>query len=161
MQPHNTIIISAVATITLTLAACGSESGNQGKSTPRKQSLATITFHDGEVLKTNVVCYLEPQISAGQEILYTATSLSNPYFDLTVFGEDSSFPGANVSWDETTDFEIYQASWSSRQMPGESPFTLELQGSTITGSVTLMRGKDEAGEEGETRQAQVRVDCAG
>ena len=78
-----------------------------------------------------------------------------------MFGENSSFPGANVSWDETTDFEIYQASWSSRQMPGESPFTLELQGSTITGSVTLMRGKDEAGEEGETRQAQVRVDCAG
>ena len=161
MQRHNTIITPIAATIILTLSACGSESGSQGKSTSKNESLATITFEDGEVLKTNVFCYLESQMAAGQEILYTVTSTSNPYFDLTMFGENSMFTGPKISWDETADFEIYQASWSSRHMPGEPPFTVELQGSTITGSGMLMRGKDETGQAGETRQVTVRVVCAG
>ena len=98
---------------------------------------------------------------AEQEILYTATSPRNPYFDVTVFGPNSMFEGGKVSWVETPDFEQYQVSWESTPALGGDSFTVSLEGKTIRGSGTLIRGKDEAGEEGEKREFTLVVNCAG
>ena len=161
MRKRKTLPILTATTLTLALAGCGNDNtGSPSKSAAKKASIATITFENGEVLETNVLCHLEPQVSAGQEILYTATSLSNPYFDLTVFGENSSFPGAKLSWHETKDFKVYQVSWSSSHLLGRSTFEPVVEASTISGDVTLVRGQDETSEEGESRQAKVVVNCA-
>lgn len=160
MRKHKTLPILATTALTLALAGCGNDNpGKPSKSAVKKASIATITFDNGEVLETNVLCHLESQVSAGQEILYTATSLSNPYFDLTVFGENSSFPGAKLSWHETKDFKVYQVSWSSSNLPGKSTFEPVVEVNTISGDVTLVRGEDETGEEGKTHQAKVVVNC--
>jgi|GEM_PF-6532739 len=122
------------------------------------EGTATIAFEGGEVLSTEVLCTLEPQTAAGQEILYTATSLSNPYFDVTVFGEDAAVPGPSVSWNETEDFETYQESWSA--MGGSfGDLEVTLDGTTISGQGTFRRDEDAAGAAGETRQATVEVVC--
>ena len=98
---------------------------------------------------------------ADQEILYTATSTRNPYFDVTVFGPNSMFEGGKVSWVETPDFEQYQVNWESRPALSGDSFTVSLEGKTIRGSGTLIRGKDEAGKEGEKREFTLVVNCAG
>lgn len=121
--------------------------------------VATITFASGEELSTDVLCYLEEQESAGQQILYTATSLSNPYFDLTVFGPQSDFAGTVVTWNETEDFETFTEQWTSESLTGGSEFETTLDGTTITGSGTLTRGEDESGQAGETRDAELLVEC--
>jgi len=151
------------ATVLLGLAVGGcsdDNAGSQGKSASGKASVATITFDNGEILSAEVLCHLEPQVAAGQEILYTATSLTSPYFDLTVFGDNSAFTGSSVSWNETRDFKVYQVIWASRGVPGQSAFTSTLDGNTIKGSGTFVRGDDESGKEGETRQGEVMVNCA-
>lgn len=130
--------------------------GEGGDAPAMSRGTATITFGTGDTLSTDVACVLEPQVAAGQEILYTATSQGSPYFDLTVFGEDAAISGATVSWDETDDFETYQESWSAG-ITGD--FEAELDGNTITGSGTFMRGDDAAGQEGETREGEVEVVC--
>lgn len=132
----------------------GGSAGSQGGGT------ATIIFANGEVLSTDVLCNLESQVAAGQEILYTATSLRNPYFDVTVFGPSSDFEGATATWDETEDFVTYQVSWAAGELeaPGSS-FEASLAGSTITGSGTFVRGEDASGQAGETREGTVEVQC--
>ena len=161
MQPRYARHFVIAAVLGLVLTGCGDDNaGSQGKPASGKASVATITFDNGEILSTNVLCHLKSQVAAGQEILYTATSLSNPYFDLTVFGENSDFTGATVTWNETEDFEVYQVNWSSGR-PGQASFAPTLDGSTITGSGTFIRGSDETGQEGETRQGNVVVNCSG
>ena len=161
MQANKISAFAIVTAISLAVTGCGDGAETQGKTASGKGSVATITFDNGEVLTTKVICALETQISAGQEILYTATSLSNPYFDITVFGEKSSFPGAKASWNETKDFEVYQESWSTQNIPGQSTFSPVLDGNTITGNATMVRGEDETGQANETRQAEIVVNCEG
>jgi len=120
---------------------------------------ATITFADGQTLTTDVICTLEPQIAAGQEIEYTATSQSSPYFDVTVFGEASDFAGTStVSWDDTEDFVTVQESWSAGEVPNDD-LEVMLSGETISGNGTFVRGEDETGTAGETRQGEFVVEC--
>lgn len=142
------------------LAACGGDSDEQGQTATGKGSVATITFDNGEVLSASVICVLEPQVAAGQEILFTATSTSSPYFDVTMFGPNSVLAGGKVSWDDTKDFKQYKAQWSSVPAVVGGRFVVSLEGKTITGSGTLVRGKDEADREGEKRQASITVNCS-
>lgn len=153
------IILFAVTGVILN--ACGGDSDSSSPGTAKKGSVATITFDNGEVLSASVICVLKPQMAAGQEILYTATSTSSPYFDVTMFGPSSIFAGGKVSWDDTRDFEQYKAQWASIPAVVGGSFAVSLAGTTITGSGTLVRGKDEAGREGEKRKASITVNCDG
>ena len=146
--------------ISFLLVACGGESGG---SSGTQSSVATLTFENGETLSTSVICVLEPQTAAGQEILFTATSVRSPYFDVTLFAAGAILNGAKVSWTDTKDFKTYQADWKS--VPGtpvsKASFDVALNGSTITGSGVLIRGDDASNNPGEKRQASLVVDCAG
>lgn len=149
------------AIIGVILAACGGDGDNSNPDTAKKGSVATITFDNGEQLHASVICVLEPQVAAGQEILYAATSTSNPYFDVTMFGPSSMFAGGKVSWDDTKDFKQYKTQWSSEPAMVGGSFAVSLEGKTITGSGTLVRGKDETDREGEKRHASITVICSG
>ena len=142
------------------LLACGSEPGGISGA---QSSVATLTFENGETLSTSVICVLEPQTAAGQEILFTATSVKSPYFDVTLFAAGTIVNGAKVSWTETKDFKTYQVDWKS--IPGtavsKASFDVALSGHTITGSGMLIRGEDASNNAGEKRQASLVVDCAG
>ncbi len=155
---NHALVLVVIASL---LSACGGDGDEQGQAAMSKGSIATITFKNGEALSTSVFCNLEPQMVADQEILYTATSTRNPYFDVTVFGPNSMFEGGKVSWVETPDFEQYQVNWESRPALSGDSFTVSLEGKTIRGSGTLIRGKDEAGKEGEKREFTLVVNCAG
>ena len=153
---HRFLIIAGMSFL---LLACGSESGSSSGS---QSSVATLTFENGETLSTSVICVLEPQSVAGQEILYTATSVKSPYFDVTVFAAGTIVNGAKVSWVETKDFKTKQVDWKS--IPGtavsKASFDVALNGRTITGSGILIRGEDASNNSGEKRQATLVVDCA-
>ncbi|MBE9540518.1 MAG: hypothetical protein IMF06_15655 [Proteobacteria bacterium] len=149
-----------IAGMSLLLLACGSESGS---SSGAQSSVATLSFENGETLSTSVICVLEPQTAAGQEILYTATSVRSPYFDVTVFAAGGIVSGAKVSWADTKDFKVYQERWSS--VPGtavsKASFDVALNGRTITGSGMLIRGDDTSNNSGEKRQSTLVVECGG
>lgn len=143
--------VTLIGALALTLTACGADDGADRPATG--SGTATITFDDGETLSTNVRCALEPQDAAGGgQILYTATSGSAPYFDLTVFGEDGETTSISISWDESLDDS--GQSWSAG--PFGSDAEVSLDGAMITGSATFMQ---EGG--GEERHGQVDVDCSG
>jgi len=157
---RNTSYITIVA-LSLALAACGgSDNDNGGAGLSSSKSIATITFENGETLSTPVFCVLESQMAAGQEILFTATSTSNPYFDATMFGPKSAFAGSGgVSWNETKDFKTYEAQWEASVFT--KGFELKLEGKTITGEGMLIGGKDVTSTAGQKRQATLKVECAG
>lgn len=144
-------LVTIIGTLALMLTACGAD---DGADVPAIGSgTATITFDDGETLSADVRCALEPQDAVGGgQILYTATSGSAPYFDLTVFGEDGEMTNISISWDESLDDSA--ESWSAS--PFGSDTDVNLDGTTITGSATFMQ---EGG--GEERHGQVEVDCSG
>ena len=150
----------AIAGLSFLLLACGGESGSLSGA---QSSVATLTFENGDVLSTSVICVLKPQTAAGQEILFTATSVKSPYFDVTLFAAGAILNGAKVSWTETKDFKTYQVDWKS--IPGtavsRASFDVALNRNTITGSGILVRGDDARNNAGEKRQASLVVDCAG
>lgn len=156
--PHHRSLV--IAGMCFLLLACGSESGSSSGS---QSSTATLTFENGEVLNTSVICVLKPQVAAGQEILFTATSVKSPYFDVTQFADGSILNGAKVSWTETSDFKTYQVDWKSvpGTMVSKPSFDVALNGRTITGSGMLIRGEDASNNSGEKRQTTLLVECGG
>ena len=100
---------------------------------------ATLALDNGESYEFSILCGLEPQESAGQEILFTVVSYDKPYnLDVTQFGENSFSGAANISM---YDADTYDTVWDASTLYG-SEVTLSLNGSTITGSgVFLEKGE--------------------
>lgn len=116
------------------------------------KGIATLTFANGQELSTEVLCYLEPQKIAAQEILYSASSAMNPYFSISEFGGDSLIAGASASWMEAEDVLAPTLSWQAMGAMGDFEATLE--GNTITGSGTFIED-----ETGESQHGDVLVEC--
>ncbi|MCH7790509.1 MAG: hypothetical protein IH940_13875 [Acidobacteria bacterium] len=101
------------------------------------EGTATITLDNGEVFEEGVACTLEPQIAAGQEILFTATAFDGS-IDVTQFGPDGPNPDlASVGIYET---ETFDAIWLADSRSAE--LTLTLDGSTISGIGHFQPGED-------------------
>jgi hypothetical protein len=100
---------------------------------------ATLTFDNGESYEFSILCALETQESAGQEILFTVVSYDKPYnLDVTQFGENSFGGAASIS---LYDADTYDTVWDANTVYG-SEVTLSLSGSTVTGSgVFLEKGE--------------------
>ncbi len=117
--------------------------------TPGGDSAATITLDNGESFTFSILCNLESQEAAGQEILFTAVSYDEPYgFDVTQFGKGTDDTAglldgfASISiYDSTTFDDIWSADTVVAQL-SQTEFVLELDGNTITGSATFLTGED-------------------
>jgi hypothetical protein len=105
---------------------------------------ATLTFDNGESYEFSILCALEPQESAGQEILFTVVSYDKPYnLDVTQFGEDSFGGAASISM---YDADTYDTLWDASTIYG-SEVTLSISGSTITGSGVFLENGELGGIE--------------
>jgi len=126
--------------------------GNDGGETAPPaggDGTATVTLDNGESYTFSIICGLEPQEVAGQEILFTAVSFDEPNgFDVTKFGKSSNDLsglldglGTISIYDSTTYDDIWGAGSVSAQL-SNTEFVLELDGNTITGSGTFFTGED-------------------
>ena len=122
---------------------------DEGESTPGASGTATVTLDNGEEFTFSILCNLESQEAAGQEILFTAVSYDEPYgFDVTQFGKGSDDTaglldglGTISVYDSQTYDDIWGAGSVMAQL-SQSEFILELNGSTITGSGLFFTGED-------------------
>ncbi len=104
---------------------------------------ATLSLDNGESFEFSVICTLEPQIAAGSEILFTATSLSSddPAIDITQFGDEGPVVDiASISVYDASFESLWEAESTFDAFGG--PTELSLDGSTITGSGTFFPGGD-------------------
>ena len=130
---------------TTTAAAEDSDSSGGGDGT------ATITLENGESYTFSILCGIESQESAGLEILFTAVSYDEPYgLDVTQFGKSDNDPsgvldglGTISIYDSATYDDVYGAGSVVAQL-SQTDFSLELNGSTITGSGTFFTGEQVA-----------------
>ena len=115
-----------------------------GEATSGANGTATLVLANGEEFEFSILCSLEPQIAADQEILFSVTSYDEPYgFDATKFGEDAAVPAlASV---DVYDSETYESVWSASSMMGGG-VELELDGSTVTGTATFFEGDEGLGD---------------
>lgn len=100
---------------------------------------ATVTLANGESFEFDgVLCSLEPQMSAGSEILFTAVSYNDPSLDVTQFGDEGTVT-------DVASISIYDASyetlWEANTLFGSS-VELGLDGSTISGTGQFLQGGD-------------------
>jgi hypothetical protein len=112
---------------------------------------ATVALDNGESFSFSVICGLESQEVAGTVIAFTAVSNDEPLgFDVTQFGTidigvdtGDMFDGlGNVTIWNSSDYEtVWEAGSILAQLDG-SDFTLELNGTTITGSGMFVEGGD-------------------
>lgn len=131
----------AESATTTAAAAAAASSGGSGT--------ATVTLDNGESYSFSVICSLEPQVAAASEILFTAVSNDEPFgFDVTQFGQLGAETGGVLDgiggvtiWDSATYDDVWAADSVMAQLDG-SDFTLELSGSTITGSGMFVEGGD-------------------
>jgi hypothetical protein len=100
---------------------------------------ATLTLANGETLEFgSVLCMLEPQMAAGSEILFTATSYEDPGLDITQFGDEGTITGvASISVYNGA----YDTLWEANSMFG-TPVELALDGTTITGTGSFLEAGD-------------------
>ena len=119
------------------------EGEGEGEATSGADGTATLVLANGEEFEFSILCSLEPQMAADQEILFSVTSYDEPYgFDATKFGEDAAVPGmASI---DVYDSETYESIWSATSMAGG--MDLELDGSTVTGTATFFAEDDVLGE---------------
>ncbi len=104
---------------------------------------ATLTLANGETFEfPTVLCSLESQMSAGSEILFTATSYDDPGLDITQFGDEGTITDVASISVYDGDFETL---WEANSMFG-SPVELTLDGSTIRGTGSFLPGPDLMGE---------------
>lgn len=115
-----------------------------GQATSGANGTATLVLANGEEFEFSIMCSLEPQIAADQEILFSVTSYDEPYgFDATKFGEDAAVPG--MASMDVYDSETYEAVWSATSIMGGG-VDLELDGSTVTGTATFYEGDEGLGD---------------
>jgi chromatin remodeling complex protein RSC6 len=114
------------------------ETGDAGASST-SGGTATLTLDNGEVFEFDgVLCSLEPQMAAGSEILFTATSYGDPGLDITQFGTEGTITDlASIS---VYDGE-YNSLWDANSMFG-TPVELSLDGTTITGTGSFIPEED-------------------
>ena len=122
------------------------DAGDQPATPAAGSGTATLTLANGESYEFSVLCSLEPQIAAGSEILFTATSYDDPSLDITQFGDEGTVTGlATVSvYDATTFDSLWEASSTNEVFGGT--VELSLDGSTITGTGAFFPGGDIAAE---------------
>ncbi|HSP04044.1 MAG TPA: hypothetical protein VLR27_11110 [Acidimicrobiales bacterium] len=115
----------------------------EGEGTSGGDGTATLVLANGEEFEFSVLCSLEPQMAADQEILFSVTSYDEPYgFDATKFGEDAVMPG--MASMDVYDSETYEAVWTASSVMGD--VELELDGSTVTGTGTFFEGDEGLGD---------------
>ncbi len=103
---------------------------------------ATLTLENGESFTFNILCSLESQEAAGQEILFTVVSYDNPVsLDVTQFGADSLDGTAVASLYDSTTFDNV---WEANTLHG-GELRLELSGDTVTGSGIFLAGEEQTG----------------
>jgi hypothetical protein len=114
-------------------AAPASEPEAAPPAAPAGGGVATLSLANGEVLEFSVLCNLEPQIAAGSEILFTATSFDDPAIDITQFGDEG--PVVDIASVDVYDAS-YETLWGARSdfEPLGGGLELSLDGSTITGT---------------------------
>lgn len=106
------------------------------------QGMATLTLDNGERYEFGVLCTLEPQVAAGSEILFTATSYDDPSLDITQFGDEGTVTSlSSVSVYDATSFDSLWGA-SSLYEPFGGGLELTLDGSTIRGTGTFFAGDD-------------------
>jgi hypothetical protein len=93
---------------------------------------ATLTLENGETFTFNILCALETQESAGQDILFTVVSYDDP-----------------VSLDGTAVVSLYDSTtfdnvWDANTLHG-GELRLELSGDTVTGSGIFLAGEERTG----------------
>ena len=95
---------------------------------------ATLSLDNGETFEFFVLCSLEPQIAAGSEILFTATSFDDPSLDITQFGDGPLYVADNAS--VSVDGASFETLWEadSNFEPLGGGMELSLDDSTITGT---------------------------
>ncbi len=114
---------------------------------------ATLSLSNGETIEfPSVLCSLEPQMSAGSEILFTAVSYDDPSLDITQFGDEGTITGVASISVYDADFETL---WEANSMFG-SPVELTLDGSTIRGTGSFLAGGEMGGE---TVDGEVVANC--
>ncbi len=108
---------------------------------------ATVTLTNGEAFTFSILCALEPQEAAGQEILFSAVSYDTPFgFDVTQFGKSTAGfddHGSISICDAETYDDVWGASSTTAQL-STTDFALSLDGTTITGSGMFFTGEDVA-----------------
>lgn len=93
---------------------------------------ATLTLANGDRYEFSVLCTLEPQMAAGSEILFTATSYDEIGFDITQFGNEGTV--TDLATVEVWDAE-FETLWEANSMyaPMGGSLELALDGTTIRG----------------------------
>lgn len=102
---------------------------------------AVLTLANGETFEFSVLCSLEPQMAAGSEILFTATSYDTPGLDITQFGDEGTVTDiATISVFDGN----YETLWDAGSFYEAVGGTIELslEGSTIRGSGSFYPGGD-------------------
>jgi hypothetical protein len=115
------------------------------------EGTATVTLENGEEYTFSILCNLESQIAAGQEILFTAVSYDDPNgFDVTQFGKGSDDTaglldglGSISIYDSSTFDEVWGAGSVTAQL-SNTEFELEVDGTTIMGTGTFFTGEQVA-----------------
>ncbi|MEA2010658.1 MAG: hypothetical protein U9N78_08140 [Actinomycetota bacterium] len=103
---------------------------------------ATLTLENGETYTFNILCALETQESASQEILFTVVSYDDPIsLDVTQFGAESLGGAASLT---LYDSETFDDVWGANTLHG-AELTLELSGDTVTGHGVFLPGEDRIG----------------
>lgn len=103
---------------------------------------ATLTLENGETYTFNILCALEPQESAGQEILFTVVSYDSPVsLDVTQFGDESLGGTAVVSLYDSATFDSV---WDANTLGG-GELELALSGDTVTGHGVFLAGEERTG----------------
>ena len=100
---------------------------------------ATLTLENGETYTFNILCALEPQESAGQEILFTVVSYDDPVsLDVSQFGAESLGGTSVISLYDSATFDDV---WEANTLHG-AELELELSGDTVIGSGVFLAGED-------------------
>lgn len=103
---------------------------------------ASLTLENGETYTFNILCALETQESAGQEILFTVVSYDDPVsLDVTQFGADSLGGTAIVSLYDSSTFDNV---WDANTLHG-GELELAMSGNTVTGRGIFLAGEDRSG----------------
>ena len=102
---------------------------------------AVLTLDNGETFEFSVLCSLEPQMAAGSEILFTATSYDTPGLDITQFGDEGTVTGIATISVYDGDYETLWEAGTFYEAVGGT-IELSLDGSTIRGSGSFYPGGD-------------------
>lgn len=122
-----------------TIAAPEAESAPA--AAPPGSRSATLSLDNGELFEFSVLCSLEPQIAAGSEILFTASSFDDPSLDVTQFGDEGPVVNlANISVYDASFETLWEANSIFEAFGGS--IELSLDGSTINGSGAFYPGGD-------------------